>query len=648
MVAQTRRAMSRTETGITWRSVAIGLVLSSGLCALTPYNDYVVQNTYLAGNHFPVGAAFVLLALGLINLLASRFRGPLLHKGELAVIYVMIVVTSGIPSSGLLRYLLPSLVAPRYLSDPGNQWDTLIWPRLPEWFRIESPETVNWFWEGLPEGATVPWSTWMRPLFHAAILVGALWLMMVCLAALLRKQWVDRERLAFPLVQFPLAVIREETHFLRSRVVWIAAGGVFLVHLINGLRRYYPALPGIPTFWSLDPYLVNRPWEAAQPLYMAIYFSGLGFAYLLSQEVAAGFWMCVLLVKIEGVVLSMLGYEGTSSWSGTISQFTTGQQMGGLLVVGAVLTWSLRGTWAEAFRASFRGSVGADDAAEPLGYRFAALGILVSGAIATAWLCAAGMSLLSALALLGVFVCMCLVLTRIIAEAGMLMVNFEYWPANYLTLFGASAFSPGSLTGMTLLDCTFSFDMRELLLPSVLNGFCLAEQSGVSTRKLSGIIGVALLLCLVVSIFAFLSTIYSSGALNNIGIVNLSRQPREIYGRLAERLLDSRQSPSVQWTSLASGGGLVAALVWLRLSFVWWPIHPLGFVMATSWAGLNLWFSLFLGWLIKLLTIRYTGLRGYVRLRPLFLGLILGDVLGAVFWICVGFFTKVGIMVTVN
>jgi len=99
---------------------------------------------------------------------------------------------------------------------------------------------------------------------------------------------------------------------------------------------------------------------------------------------------------------------------------------------------------------------------------------------------------------------------------------------------------------------------------------------------------------------------------------------------------------------MAVGGAMVALLAWLRINFVWWPIHPLGFVMATSWASLNLWFSLFLGWLFKLLTIRYTGLRGYVQFRPLLMGVILGDVLGAVFWNTIGYFTHVGIMVTVN
>ena len=57
---------------------------------------------------------------------------------------------------------------------------------------------------------------------------------------------------------------------------------------------------------------------------------------------------------------------------------------------------------------------------------------------------------------------------------------------------------------------------------------------------------------------------------------------------------------------------------------------------------------LLLGWLFKLLTIRYTGLRGCVQFRPLFMGVILGDVMGAVLWMVVGWFAGVGFMVTVN
>jgi hypothetical protein len=120
-----------------------------------------------------------------------------------------------------------------------------------------------------------------------------------------------------------------------------------------------------------------------------------------------------------------------------------------------------------------------------------------------------------------------------------------------------------------------------------------------------------------------------------------------MFGVLDGQLRASQRLTTTQYVSMAAGGAIVAALAWLRLTFVWWPIHPLGFVMATTWATINLWFSLFLGWLLKLLTIRYGGLRGYVRLRSLFMGVIMGDILGSVLWMIIGLVTRTGVMTTV-
>ncbi len=646
----------KSDRGISARSVLLGFVLAAGLAALTPYNDYVVGNTYIAGNHFPVGAVAVLLLLSLLNLLAHRVRRKTLFSTrELAVIYIIIMVTSGIPSSGLLRYLVPVVTAPFYFATPGNQWAKLFWDYIPPWLGVSNREAANWFWEGLPAGSSIPWGEWWFTLSRWFVFVGAVWLMMFALAALVRKQWADRERLTFPLVQFPLEVLRGDERgpsaaFFSNRLVWIGAGTVFLIHIINGLHRHFPAIPEIPTFWTLDQYLPDRPWDAAVPVYIGLFFSAVGFGYLLSLEVAAGFWFSVIFIKIQGVLLSLLGYEGSSAWGGVISEIGQREQMGGLLVLAAMLLWFLRGTLADAFKRAFTRSPQVDDAGEPLSYRFAVFGLLGSLGLGYCWLVAAGMTPPFAVLFLVAFVSICLVLTRIIAEAGMLMIHLSYWPVDYLLMFGGTnALGPGNLTALTFVDCALTFDLREFLMPSLLNGFRMSEQSGVSTRKLSRLLAVALVFVLLVSLPAFLITFYRPGAIQVANVDQIMYHPRYFFDMLASRLQNPAEHPTgVAYLSLAVGGAMVAALAWLRLNFVWWPIHPLGFVMATSWASLNLWFSLFLGWFFKLLTIRYTGLRGYVQFRPLFLGIIMGDVLGAVLWIIVGFFTGVGIMVTVN
>jgi len=639
--------------GITRRSALLGLLLAGSLCALTPYNDYVIGNTYIAGNHFPLGAAAVLLALSLLNLLLRRLRGRvLLTAQEITVVYIIVMVTSGIPSTGLLRYLLPVLTTPYYFATPGNRWEDVLWGHIPQWLGVSDPAAASWFWEGMPVGASVPWGPWWLPLSRWALLIAALWLVMLSLAVLVRKQWADSERLTFPLIQFPLEVLRPSDGtpalpFFRNRLVWVGAAAVFSLHLLNGLHQHFPAIPSIPAFWDLDSYLADRPWSALAPLYIGVFPATIGFAYLLSLEVAAGFWIATLFMKAEGVVLSSLGYEGASAWGGVISQVTRGQQMGGLLVLSLVLLWPLRRTMLKSLRQIFAPSKTADDAQEPLSYRFAAAGLICGLTLAFAWLVTAGMAPLLAAAFLLLLIGTYLVLTRIVAEAGILMVHLSFTPADYLLAFGGSAgMGSTSLTILTFVDCALTWDLREFFMPSALNAFRLAEQSGIRTRKLSRLIGVALVLCALIAVLAFLQTCYRSGAAS--AAVSLGSHPRRFFTTLAFQLENPSKPASFEYLAMAAGGALVAVLAYLRAYFVWWPIHPLGFVMATSWASLNLWFSLFLGWLFKLLTIRYLGLRGYVQLRPLFMGIIMGDILAAVFWIIVGLFTGVGIMVTVN
>jgi hypothetical protein len=623
--------VSKGAGGITWRSVLIGLVLASALCAITPYNDFVIVNTYIAGNHFPVGAVAVLLLLALLNVIALRKRGrALLRAREVAVIYIIIMVTSGIPSSGLLRYLITVLCVPYYYASPGNRWELLFWDHIPTWMWVSDDFAVKAFWEGLPDGAGVPWAAWAFPLSRWSIFIGAVWLMMVCVAALVRKQWAERERLAFPLVQFPVEVLRsdgrgESVPFFSNRLVWIGAGAVFLLHSINGLHQHFPAIPSIPTFWDFNSQLTDRPWNGMIPFYLGIFPSAVGFAYLLSLEVAAGFWGAVLFMKAQAVTMRLLGHEG-NGWSGIIGQVEGWEQMGAVIALAFVLGWLLRGTVAEAFRKAFSRAPDIDDSGEPLSYRAAVFGLLLSLGLMAVWL-----------------------LARIVAEAGMLMVHYSFRPTAYLLLVGGpAAVGARNLTPLSFVDCALTFDLREFLLPSALNAFKLSDQVNVSSRGVAKTIGAALVVAFVVSVAAFLWTIYRPGASQITGWNVLAFHPRRFFNMLGGQLDNPAPPPNTAYVAMAAGAVLVTLLAWLRINFVWWPVHPLGFAMASSWASVNLWSSLFLGWLFKLVIIRYTGLRGYVQFRPLFMGVILGDILGAVLWIIVGWFTGVGIMVTVN
>jgi hypothetical protein len=83
---------------------------------------------------------------------------------------------------------------------------------------------------------------------------------------------------------------------------------------------------------------------------------------------------------------------------------------------------------------------------------------------------------------------------------------------------------------------------------------------------------------------------------------------------------------------MAAGFAVFVGSFALRWRIAHFPLHPIGLVVCRGWAMENFWLMVLVGWTLKGLTVRYGGLQAYRRGRPLFLGLILGDLtMGGVF-----------------
>ena len=83
----------------------------------------------------------------------------------------------------------------------------------------------------------------------------------------------------------------------------------------------------------------------------------------------------------------------------------------------------------------------------------------------------------------------------------------------------------------------------------------------------------------------------------------------------------------------------MAGLLFLNRRFLWWPLHPLGFVVSMDRVMDTAWFPVFLAWLLKIVLLKYGGLKAYRALWPLFYGLILGQFVAGGFWLIVDYFT---------
>ena len=88
--------------------------------------------------------------------------------------------------------------------------------------------------------------------------------------------------------------------------------------------------------------------------------------------------------------------------------------------------------------------------------------------------------------------------------------------------------------------------------------------------------------------------------------------------------------------SLGVGAAAMGALIALQRSVLWWPLSPLGYLVGSSGTVMHhLWFCVLLGWIANSLVRRYGGLKGFVRFRPFFLGLVLGEFLTAAAWMLI-------------
>jgi hypothetical protein len=83
------------------------------------------------------------------------------------------------------------------------------------------------------------------------------------------------------------------------------------------------------------------------------------------------------------------------------------------------------------------------------------------------------------------------------------------------------------------------------------------------------------------------------------------------------------------------GSAITVFLFVMRRLFLWWPLHPIGYVMAGSYSIYHLWWPTFIGWLAKFSVLKFGGLRTYQKLKPFFIGLVLGECVVVGGWVVI-------------
>ena len=614
-------------------------------CFATPYNDFHVGGTYLAGNHLPIAVVFVMLIFVLsINVLLKKLKpGTELQGGELLIIWGMMVVASGIPSSGLMRYLVPLAVSPHYFATAENEWITLFHQHLPDWMVVKDPKAVFYFYEKLPDGDSIPWRAWLKPIVGWSAFVLIFYFVTICWTVLLRKQWVEHERFTFPIVQLPQEMFQSPSggallnRFFKSLLMWFGFMMPVILHGLRGLNSYFPAFPRPPLDFPIAQFFTEKPLSALgwwPTVHLFIYPSIVAIVYLLTLEISFSFWFFFLLGKMETVLIYATGSK-VNQWN-----FHQNQQMGALLVFIGFILFIGKRHFGRAFATIFGRRAG-DDTNEPLPYVWAVGGLIVGILLLTLICRMAGMSVWVALVMLGIFLTITTVGTWMVANGGLLFIIYSYLPGEFLiTLFGSSRVNAPSWT-LVSYERVLMFDMREILMPGVMNNFKLAEPLRLRQRPFLLAMGLAIVLAMGVSYYTSLDLAYTHGA------VNLQHWTYMISTTVPfNRLTSILQNPSgielERFGSFIFGGATMFGMLWMRHHYLWWKLHPIGSLLMTSYATYCFWGSFFIGWLFKYTVLKFGGVTLYRKLRPFVLGIILGECFIGGIWIVVGLFTGIG------
>ena len=225
-------------------------------------------------------------------------------------------------------------------------------PNLPDWLVPTDEEAIQGFYEGDPEGG-VPWDAWIEPVLWWCLLILAVYWVSICLMVIVRRQWMEHERLPYPLVQVPLALIEEEDRqgrrslvkpFFRSKVMWAGFALPFLVGSLNALNSYFPGLPHMGAFSGHGALfnLADRISLTAQ-----FNFGLLGFAFLLNRDVALSVWLFFLLANVERGVFAFFeirSEETLSRFANIAGPYLAHQAMGAMIVLVLSGFWGAAGT----------------------------------------------------------------------------------------------------------------------------------------------------------------------------------------------------------------------------------------------------------------------------------------------------------------
>jgi uncharacterized protein DUF6785/uncharacterized protein DUF6784 len=647
------------ERDVTFRAVLIGLLLGAGIAGGCWFNDRVMHQAGVAQNMLPTSVYGLLLLALLVNpvLRVCRVR---LRASEWGVILALALVGVVVAGPALLWHFSQATVLPHERARTEIGWKTHhVMDYAADALLVDAGgsgsaqynDVVERFKGGRPpgHGAThVPWKAWRGPLGFWVPMIALLHIACIALVLIVHRQWSHRERLPYPIATFATELLTgtdgsgwPDLFFCKR--FWLGFAVVFGIMFLDRLRGYVGGLVTVPLFldftaitqkWPYLTHYVTDLWH----LRPRIVFLIIGLSYFIATDASFSLGIgSFLFVLVEAALVEFWAVETEGHYFvGGLYGF---QMFGSYLGLAMVILYVGRRHYASVL-AQAMGICRGDPveghvrwAARVLVLATAGMVLLLRLQLGLAWTLAVLFSLLMLM--------MFLVAARLIVETGMTSLHMWWHPVSVLLgLFGFGALGPNMLLTLGMLSGVLTIEPRVSMVAMGVHALKIGESTSVRPRRLAPWLFVAAMLGLSAGLVGTIYTQYTYGV-DQPGWsgTEASKMPYDVTVQRLQSYAGDREGwETLRWSHFLPdrrflwgvGGGvaLVVLCSALRMRFTWWPIHPIMFLVWNTWPLLVLGFSFFLGWMCKWAITHFGGGKAYRDNRPLFLGIIAGE-LGA-------------------
>ncbi|MES2465179.1 MAG: DUF6785 family protein [Armatimonadota bacterium] len=635
-----------SEIGIRARAIAVALIGVVPLSLFIQWSDLEIGGTIVAGPFPPIAASLFWAALAGLNLLWAGLQRStgFLRRSELLLVLAVWFIANMVAGRGLLHPLLASIVGPAYYARTPTI-ENAVASHVPSWLGVTDKNAAQNFYEG--HSAAVPWRLWWPPLLTWTLFFVPFLVANLCLTALFERVWVRYERLSFPVVALPIEVMNfgpgrtipseKGTSPIARTPFLLGLAAPVVLHSFGVVGAYVPGVPYFPVHNEVSDYFSNFPWSVVRPVYLDLYPTLIGLTYLAPSDVTLGVWLFLLVNKAEMLLTAINGWnDGAITYSTkSAPPFVEEQSAGAYLALGGMLIWNARQHLRRIGAALWAEKCSDAEHAEYAEYVPLAWGFVLGLVGMLAWCVIAGFPLWFSALYFGFYFMVALVLSRLMAEGGISWILAPILPDKLiLSLFGSGAVSVTVLTRLAFLMQHLR-DTRQMLLPALFEAGKMRDVIGFPLRRFYLILLAAMGIALVVGGARALPLFYQHGAVslitNNDGLAMSARViPLTGIGQAADRLQSPVGISSGGGIAVVIGAGIAYAFSILRLRYAWWPIHPLGYALTgtlQSGYASKMVLSIFLGWGLKALTLRFGGMGGFRWMRCAAFGLIVGDLL---------------------